>query len=149
MADAFRSADDFDEQAHQLYNEARYDEALALLREGLSLYPSSVELHIGSAYAWMAMEEFAWSRRSFDTALTLDPDHEDALAGMGEVLLKLGDRTGAMRCFERIVALGFQDDLELMLQLGRASFREGLLGQAHRYFELAVGSHAEIGRAHV
>ena len=62
MADAFRSADDFDEQAHQLYNEARYDEALALLREGLSLYPSSVELHIGSAYAWMAMEEFAWSR---------------------------------------------------------------------------------------
>jgi tetratricopeptide (TPR) repeat protein len=143
MADAFRSADDFDEQAHQLYNEARYDEALALLREGLSLYPSSVELHIGSAYAWMAMEEFAWSRRSFDTALTLDPDHEDALAGMGEVLLKLGDRTGAMRCFERIVALGFQDDLELMLQLGRASFREGLLGQAHRYFELAVGSHAD------
>ena len=100
MPDAFRSADDFDEQAHQLYNEARYDEALALLREGLALYPNSVELHIGSAYAWMATEEFAWSRRSFDTALTLDPDHEDALAGMGEVLLKLGDRTGAMRCFE-------------------------------------------------
>ena len=143
MADAFRSADDFDEQAHQLYNEARYDEALALLREGLSLYPNSVELHIGSAYAWMAMEEFAWSRRSFDTALALDPDHEDALAGMGEVLLKLGDRTGAMRCFERIVALGFQDDLELMLQLGRASFREGLLAQAHRYFELAVGAHPD------
>jgi len=143
MPDAFRSADDFDEQAHQLYNEARYDEALALLREGLSLYPNSVELHIGSAYAWMATEEFAWSRRSFDTALTLDPDHEDALAGMGEVLLKLGDRTGAMRCFERIVALGFQDDLELMLQLGRATFREGLLAQAHRYFELAVGAHPD------
>ena len=71
MSEAFLSSDDFDEQAHQLYNEARYDEALALLREGLSLYPSSVELHIGSAYAWMAMEEFAWSRRSFSEAAQL------------------------------------------------------------------------------
>jgi tetratricopeptide (TPR) repeat protein len=143
MPDAFRSADDFDEQAHQLYNEARYDDALALLREGLSLYPNSVELHIGTAYAWLAMEEFGWSRRAFETALALDPDHEDALAGLGEALLKLGDRTAALRCFERIVALGFQDDLELMLQLGRACFREGLLAQAHRYFELAVGAHPD------
>ena len=51
MADAFRSSDDFDEQAHQLYNEGRYDDALALLKEGISLDPLAVELHLGSAYA--------------------------------------------------------------------------------------------------
>ena len=32
MSDAFRSSDEFDEQAHQLYNEGSYEEALALLR---------------------------------------------------------------------------------------------------------------------
>ena len=40
MSDAFLSSDDFDEQAHHLYNEGRYDEALLyqtreILRKGV------------------------------------------------------------------------------------------------------------------
>ena len=97
MSDAFLSSDDFDEQAHHLYNEGRYDEALLILKEGITLYPHAVELHIGMAYAHLAREEYAWARRSFEQALSLDPDHEDGLAGLGETLLKLGDRAGAMR----------------------------------------------------
>jgi len=147
MSDAFLSSDDFDEQAHQLYNEGRYDEALALLREGLALYPQAVELHIGSAYAHLAREEFAWARRSFERALAIDPDHEDGLAGIGETLLKLGERAGALRAFERIVLLGFQEDHELMLQIGRALFREGLIAPAHRFFEFAAGPHPESSDA--
>jgi tetratricopeptide (TPR) repeat protein len=143
MADAFRSSDDFDEQAHQLYNEGRYDDALALLKEGISLYPLAVELHIGSAYAYLAREEYAWSRRSFERALTLDPDHEDGLAGLGEVLLKLGERGGALRTFERVVLLGFKDDHELMLQIGRALFRESLIGPAQRFFDFAAAAHPD------
>ena len=143
MSDAFRSSDDFDEQAHQLYNEGRYDDAVALLREGLSLYPHAVELHIGLAYAQLAREEYAWARRSFERALTLDPDHEDGLAGLGETLLKLGERVGALRAFERIVLLGFKDDHELMLQVGRALFREALIGPAQRFFEFAAAAQPE------
>lgn len=143
MSDAFRSSDEFDEQAHQLYNEGRYDDALALLKEGASLYPNSVELQIGIAYAHLAREEFAWARRAFIVALTLDPDHEDGLAGLGETLLKLGQREGAIRAFERILQLGFQDDHDLMLQVGRALFREGLVAPAHRFFELAAQAHPD------
>jgi tetratricopeptide (TPR) repeat protein len=143
MSDAFLSSDDFDEQAHQLYNEGRYDEALSLLKEGISLYPSAVELQIGRGYAHMAREEYAWARRSFDQALALDPDHEDGLAGLGETLLKLGDRSGAMRGFERVLELGFQDDHELMLQIGRALFREGLIAPAQRFFDLAASAHPD------
>ncbi len=143
MSDAFLSSDDFDEQAHQLYNEGRYDEALALLKQGVTLYPNAVELRIGTAYAYMAREEYAWARRSFEQALVLDPDHEDGLAGLGETLLKVGDRAGATRAFERILQLGFQDDHELMLQIGRALFREGLVGAAHRFFDLAASAHED------
>ena len=143
MSDAFLSSDDFDEQAHQLYNEGRYDEALLILKEGITLDPHAVELHIGLAYAHLAREEYAWARRSFDSALALDPDHEDGLAGLGETLLKLGDRTGSMRAFERILQLGFQDDHELMLQVGRALFREGHIAPAHRFFDLAASAHPE------
>jgi Flp pilus assembly protein TadD len=130
MSDAFRSSDDFDEQAHQLYNEGRYDDALGVLREGITLYPHAVELHVGLAYAYVAREEFAWARRAFETALAIDPDHEDGLAGMGETLLRLGNRPGAIRAFERILDLGFSDDHDLMMQVGRSLFREGLTGAA-------------------
>lgn len=147
MSESFLSSDEYDETAHSLYNEGRYDEALDLLRVGVTLYPHAVELHVGMAYAYLAREEYAWARRSFERAVSRDPDHEDALAGLGETLLKIGDRGGALAAFERVVALGFRDDHELMLQLGRALFREGLLAQAHRFFEFAVSAHPDSPEA--
>src|SRR5205823_791524 len=83
-----------------------YDHAIETLREGLGLYPHAVELHVGMGYARLAREEYLWARRAFEEAVGLDPEHEDALAGLGEVLLKFGERSGAVACFERILALG-------------------------------------------
>ncbi|MEK6686971.1 MAG: tetratricopeptide repeat protein [Gemmatimonadota bacterium] len=147
MSDAFLSSDEYDERAHQLYNEGRYDDALTILKEGLSLYPDAVELHVGSGYAELAREEYAWARRAFDRALAREPDHEDALAGYGESLLRLGEREAAYAAFERILLLGLHDDHEMMLQLGRALFREGLLPQALRFFELTATAHPESPEA--
>ena len=56
MPTPFLSSEEYDERAHQLYNEGQYDEALDVLKEGLSLYPNSVELHIGVGYAHHARE---------------------------------------------------------------------------------------------
>jgi len=138
MPTPFLSSEEYDERAHQLYNEGHYDEALDVLREGLALYPHAVELHVGVGYARLAREEYAWARRSFEEALVLDPEHEDALAGLGEVLLKLGLEDAARKAFHTTLALGYEDDLELMLQIGRALFREGLIEDAKEYFEVAM-----------
>lgn len=138
MANPFLSSEEYDERAHQLYSEGQYDEALDVLREGLSLYPNSVELHIGVGYARLAREEYAWARRSFEEALVLEPEHEDALAGLGETLLKLGQRDAALRCMRRTLELGYADDIDLMLQIGRALFREGEVAEARDYFEAAL-----------
>jgi tetratricopeptide (TPR) repeat protein len=121
-----------------LYNEGQYDEALDVLREGLALYPNAVELHIGVGYAYHAREEFAWARRSFEEALVLDPEHEDALAGLGETLLKFGQQSQALKSFHHTLELGYEDDVELMLQIGRALFREGLIDESREYFEIAA-----------
>jgi Tfp pilus assembly protein PilF len=137
MPTPFLSSEEYDERAHQLYNEGQYDEALGVLREGLTLYPNSVELHIGVGYAYHAREEFAWARRSFEEALVLDPDHEDALAGFGETLLKFGQSAAALKSFRRTLELGYQDDIELMLQVGRALFREGFIEESKEFFEIA------------
>jgi len=143
MTEPFLSSDEYDEQAHQLYNEARYDDALALLRDGLLRYPQAVDLHVGLGYAQLAREEYAWARRAFVQALGLDPDHEDALAGLGETLLVLGDLAGALRAFQRLIDLGFDDDHELMLQVGRALFREGFFAEARRFFERGQAHHPD------
>lgn len=138
MSDPFLSSEEYDERAHALYNDSRYDEALDVLREGLALYPSAVELHVGVGYARLAREEFAWARRAFDDALVLDPEHEDALAGAGEIALKLGRVDDAMMAFERTIELGYEDDTDLMLQVGRALFREGFIEAALSFFERGV-----------
>lgn len=147
MSDHFLSSEEFDERAHALYDEGRYDDALELLREGLTHYPSAVELHVGVGYARLARDEFAWARRSFDEALVLDAEHEDALAGLGEVLLKFGQVESAMETFERTVVLGYDDDVELMLQIGRALFREGYVEASLTYFERAVHHAADSAEA--
>src|SRR5437868_15205414 len=137
MATPFLSSEEYDERAHQLYNEGQYDEALEVLREGLMLYPNAVELHVGVGYAQLAREEFAWARRSFEQALVLEPEHEDGLAGLGETLLKLGQVDAALRCFHRTLELGYSDDVDLMLQIGRSLFREGSLRVQTVFFETA------------
>ncbi|HTG53343.1 MAG TPA: tetratricopeptide repeat protein, partial [Gemmatimonadaceae bacterium] len=75
MSTPFLSSEEYDERAHALYNEGQYEEALEVLREGLGLYPQSVELHVGVGYARLAREEFAWARQSFETGLVMDANH--------------------------------------------------------------------------
>ena len=147
MASQFLSSEEYDERAHQLYNEGRFDDALAVLREGLVLYPTSVELHVGEGYARLAREEYAWARRSFEEALTLDSEHEDGLAGMGETLLRFGQVEHARKNFRRILDLGYHDDVELMLQVGRALFRDNLVEDAAQFFDIAVQQEPESAEA--
>jgi tetratricopeptide (TPR) repeat protein len=147
MSDPFLGSDDYSERAHQLYNEGRYDDAISVLRDGLEVYPFAAELHVGLGYARLAREEYIWARVSFEQAHALDGDHEDALAGLGETLLKFNERERALRCFDRILALGFREDHDLILQIGRALFREGLIEPARGYFEIARDAHPDSSEA--
>lgn len=147
MATPFLSSEEYDERAHELYNEGQYDAALDVLREGLNLYPEAVELHIGAGFARLAREEYAWARQSFDLALVLDALHEEALAGLGETLLKFGLRDEALRTFRQILELGYDDDLDIILQVGRALFREEMMEEAREFFEVAVREGKDLPEA--
>ena len=126
----FLSSEDYDEQAHKLYNQGDYDAALELLKEGIAIYPNAVDLYVGLGYARLAREEYAWARQTFEHAMVLDPTHEDALVGMGETLLRFGEKDPALRLFRRVQALGYGEDVELLLTMGRALYREGLYAEA-------------------
>ena len=143
MPERFLSSEEYDEQAHQLYNNGDYEGALQMLKEGLSLYPNAVELCIGMGYARLAREEYAWARQVFERALVLDPGHEDGLVGLGETLLKFGDHESARRLFRQVESMGFEDDVELMLTMGRALYRERLYGDARDVFARCAAARPE------
>src|SRR5918996_5640824 len=115
MPTPFLSSEEYDERAHRLYDDGDYDGALDTLKEGLRLYPHSVELYVGLGYTRLAREEFAWAKHAFERSLVLDPEHEDGLVGMGESLLRFGQRAEALRLFRRARDTGCGDDLELLL----------------------------------
>ena len=147
MQERFLSSEEYDEEAYKLYDEGDYEGALEMLKEGLSLYPNAVELYVGMGYARLAREEYAWARESFQQALMLDPDHEDALVGMGELLLWFGKSERALGLFRKVEALGYDTDVDLMLTMGRALYGAGLYMEARDAFARLVAARPDSAEA--
>lgn len=147
MPEGFLSSEEYDEQAHKLYNNGDYEGALEMLKEGLSLYPNAVELCVGLGYARLAREEYAWARKAFERAAVLDPGHEDALVGLGETLLRFGERVQALTLFGQVADLGYDDDIELMLTMGRALYREAMYAECRDVFAKAATARPDSAEA--
>jgi len=147
MPEGFLSSEEYDEAAHKLYNDGDYDGALDMLKEGLSLYPNAVELYVGLGYARLAREEYAWARHAFERAAVLDPSHDDALVGLGEVLLRFGDRQQALRLFREVAAKGYDEDIELMLTIGRALYRAAMYADCRDIFAQAAAGRPDSADA--
>jgi tetratricopeptide (TPR) repeat protein len=143
MPNPFLSSEEYDERAHQQYDRGDYDAALETLKEGLHLYPHSVDLYVGLGYTRLAREEYAWAKQAFEKALILDGEHEDALVGYGETLLRFGRSGEALSLFRRVRRSGAGDDPEIMLTIGRALYREGHLEEARAVFEDVSGLYPE------
>lgn len=143
MTFSFLSSEEFDEQAHQLYDAGEYERALEVLREGLRRYPEAVDLHVGLGYVRLAREEFAWAQESFRAALEIDPEHEDGWVGLGETLLKFGRLGEALACFGRVDELGLGDELELGLAIGRALYREALYRESRQRLAQLAAAHRD------
>lgn len=137
MARDMWSPEDYDAEAQRLYDDGEFGAALDLLSEGLLLFPDSVALRLTLAYTHLATGEYAWARAAFEQTLSLEPGHEEALVGLGEALLKLGHRSGAFLAFHRVRELGFGDDPDLMLAVGRSLYREEMYERAVRYYRRA------------
>lgn len=140
--------EEYDAEAQRLYDDGAYGEALDLLEEALLLYPDSVALRLTLAYTHLATGEYAWARAAFEHTLALEPEHEEALVGLGDALLKLGERAGAFLAFDRVREMGFGEDPDLMLAVGRSLYREGMYERAARHYRRAgdgAAAAAELG----
>jgi Tfp pilus assembly protein PilF len=103
-------------------------------------------LYVGLGYTRLAREEFVWAKQSFERALVLDPEHEDGLVGLGEALLRFGEEAEAIALFRK-ASETCRDDLDLMMTMGRALYRERIYGEAKDVFETIVSQHTDSAEA--
>jgi Flp pilus assembly protein TadD len=138
MPTPFLSSEEYDERAHKQYDRGDYDSALDTLKEGLRIYPHSVDLYVGLGYTRLAREEYVWAKQAFEKALVLDPEHDDAMVGLGEALLRFGRAEPAVALFHQVYEGPAGEDTELLLAMGRALFREGRFAEARSMLERAI-----------
>ncbi len=147
MPDSFLNSEEYDERAHVLYDRGDYDAALEVLKEGLRLYPHSVDLYVGIGYTRLAREEFIWALHAFEKAMVLDPEHDDGMVGYGETLLRFGRREETAELFGRVRGGPGGEDSELLMSMARALYRDEQFEAARGFFEAALDAQPDSAEA--
>ncbi|MGD0221393.1 MAG: tetratricopeptide repeat protein [Terriglobia bacterium] len=85
------------QQAVQLRQQARLDEAVAALREATKLDPENADLHRELGITFLLAKEWKRARVEMIEAIRHDQTDADAHNGLGYALEKLGDIDGAVK----------------------------------------------------
>jgi tetratricopeptide (TPR) repeat protein len=85
------------QQAVQLRQQARLDEAVAALREAMKLDPENSDLHRELGITFLLAKEWKPARVEMTEAIRHDQTDADAHNGLGYALEKLGDIDGALK----------------------------------------------------
>jgi hypothetical protein len=108
-------------------------------RDALTADPKNARLHLGAGMAAALERRDADARDEFERALALDPKLVQALALLGQIQYRMGDRLLAVRTYETLVAAAPEDrDARAILERWQ---READL---HDRMQHAVGSHFTV-----
>ena len=93
------------QQAIQLRNQARLEEAVSALRQAQKLDPENSDLHRELGITFLLSKEWKRARVEMMEAIRHDPTDADAHNGLGYALEKLGDLDGAVNEYRRATQL--------------------------------------------
>ena len=85
------------QQAVQLREQARLDDAIAALRQAMKLDPDNADLHRELGITFLLAKEWKRARVEMIEAIRYDQNDADAHNGLGYALEKLGDILGAVK----------------------------------------------------
>ncbi|UCD34250.1 MAG: tetratricopeptide repeat protein [Nitrospiraceae bacterium] len=88
-----------------LLKTGRPEEALPYLTKASVLSPGEPDYHSAAGYCYFYLGEYARAADAFERALALEPSHVDALAGLGIVRVRQGDKVRARALYDRLKSL--------------------------------------------
>ena len=124
-------------------------EAHVALDAALAHCPGSAALYRLRGEVECDEKQFAAAAASFEEALAIEPN-ADAALGLGQALLRLGQRTAAMAAFERAIQLlqaSTPGDAKAMFNLGAALMSLGRYDEAQSWFEQSLALRPDASEA--
>jgi tetratricopeptide (TPR) repeat protein len=133
------------QQANDLYDERKYDEALTLLQEFLTNNPTAYPTHINIGDCYKEMGEYEKAEEHYTLALEAAKTDEKmgeemtakAMAAIGDIYLKKGDFESAQSYFEQSIEL-LPENETLAYNVGEIYFANQKLDEAIRYYGIAI-----------
>jgi len=98
----YTNSDDFDRKGFELLEDGQLEEAIAVFKEAIDLYPYSADIYAGLGHAYMEMGEYVQAARAYQQGLRYSPCDEDMWFGCGLCLLRMNRLEDAESCFDRL-----------------------------------------------
>ncbi len=91
--------------ASKMIYKGQYKQAVHILKEAVDSEPDNADAWNLLGYASRKQGNLEMSADAYNKALSIDPDHKDALEYQGELFLMLGDKAAAQRNLDKLNAL--------------------------------------------
>jgi len=133
------------EQAGQLFNERKYDEALGLLQEFLAHNPTAYQTHINIGDCYKEKGEYEKAEEEYNLVLESAKTDENlgeemtakAMAGVGDIYVRKGDLEKAQNFFKESIEL-LPDNEILPYNVGEIYFANQKMDEAIEYYGIAI-----------
>lgn len=135
------------ERAYQAQLVKDYDEAIALYRRSIAVYPTA-EAHTFLGWVYSFQDRYDEAINECLEAIRVDPSFGNPYNDIGSYLIAQGDLYGCVRWFKRaLLAPRYESYAFPHFNLGRVYEQRGLLLKAAKHYGLALTQHASWTQA--
>lgn len=114
--------------------EGRQEDAVVLFRQALAGDEKNFDALLGLSYALEAMGDLTAAHEALDAAIAVDDGDPALLRKQADILLKEGNKSGAIPVMEKLMAI-FPGDAAMRRQIGSLKMELGDLAEAAKDFE--------------
>ncbi len=125
------------DEGNKLFDEGRYDEAIAYFQNIIAARPEFYQININIGNAYMKKEDFGQALAHFQRVLEKDPQNVEALVSSGNCYIELKEDEKAIALFKQIDKNDITDATTLY-NIGTIFYNNGEVDMAIEYYEQSV-----------
>jgi len=125
------------DEGNKLFDEGRYDEAVASFENILASRPEFYQININIGNAYMQKEDYEQALAYFQRVLEKDPQNVEALVSSGNCYIELKENEKALALFKQIDRNDINNATTLY-NIGTIFYNNGEVDMAIQYYEQSI-----------